>query len=331
MKTHKLKYSSFSEYVFAIKYGYVNNEGKIVPNLFTNPTAGYHLQTPLEVTKSGYGICFDIVELTRDYLNARGFVNESYYMEYKKGDVFESYAFIIYKRKNNLWYECVDNSWAEFVQTKGYFDKEILIKGVYEWFQDWVQLEHEDIDKSCFYLNKYKYPASVYSGKVPFHSFLTKNNYNQICRDEYSGMSIVFCKNKVLLLETKHNEFVFPKGHIEKGENSLQAAIRECFEESGVDLSNAEYLGECSSYDYTFSAGHLKIPNDDFYHTFGVNQIKKTIYVHVFKIPEFQEFNLESIFIKGSWININKAHYIITHDNTKKIYVEALRKLRKLS
>ena len=72
-------------------------------------------------------------------------------------------------------------------------------------------------------------------------------------------------------------EFVFPKGHIEQGETSLQAASRECKEESGIDLKNAEYLGECSSYTYTFSAGHLKITNNSIFHTFGVNKIIKKI------------------------------------------------------
>ena len=162
IKVNKLKYSSFTEYVFNIKHGYVNTKGEIIPDKFTNPTEDYHLQTPYELAKNGYGLCFDIVETCRDYLNEKGLINESYYIEYKKGDVFESYAFIIFKRKNNLWYECVDNTWTELVKTKGYFDKEILIKGIYDWFQDWVTKEYKNVDKTHFYLNRYKYPEQVY-------------------------------------------------------------------------------------------------------------------------------------------------------------------------
>ena len=164
---------------------------------------------------------------------------------------------------------------------------------------------------------------------MTLHEFCTQHNYIHKCRNEYSGMAIVFCNKKVLILETKHNEYVFPKGHIENGETSLDAAIRECREESGVNLSKSHYLGECSSYSYVFSAGHLKITNDDFHHTFCVNQIKKKIFVHVFKIDDFQDFHLENIFIKGSWVNINKAYNIITHDNTKKVYLEAMELLNK--
>lgn len=329
MKVNKLKYSNFSEYVFKLKYGYLNNSGKIIEGKFTNPTSDYHLQTPTELVNSEHGICFDIIELCRDYFNFRNIISESYYMEYKKGDIFESYAFIIFKRKNNLWYECPDNSWADLVRTKGYFDKDILIKSIYDWFQGWVYKEHKNIDKSYFYFNKYPYPKPVYDGEMTLHEFCTQANYNLLERNEYSGMAIVFCNRKVLILETKHNEFVFPKGHIEDGESSFDAAIRECKEESGVDLSKAKYLGECSSYSYVFSAGHLKIPNNDFYETFGINQIRKKIFVHVFKIDSFQNFHLENIFIKGTWINVNKAYNIITHDNTKKIYLEALKLLNK--
>ncbi len=327
MKVYRQKYFNFAEYVYNIKYGYIDKEGKKHLGEFTNPTDNYYLQKPNELVNSNCGICFDLVELMREYLTNKGLISESYYMEYKKGDVFESYAFIIY-RKNNLWYECPDNTWEELIKPKGYFDKEVLIKSIYDWFQDWISSEHKNIDKSAFFLNKYKKPEIVFERKISLHKFCTLNNYQNLTRNEESGMAIVFCKNKTLVLVTKHNEFVFPKGHIEIGETSLQAAVRECKEESGIDLSNAKYLGECSSYTYTFSAGHLKITNNSFFHTFGVNKIIKKIYVHVFSLSNFQEFNLENIFIKGRWIDNNDVFDIITHDNTKNIYQEAKKLLK---
>ncbi len=327
MKVLKQKYNQFAEFVFNIDYGYLDKDGNKHLGEFTNPTDNYYLQTPEETIKNGFGICFDTVELMREYFTSRNIQCESYYMEYNKDGIFESYAFIIY-RKNNLWYECPDNTWAELVSPKGFFDKEILIKEVYEWFQGWVYKEYSKIDKTAFFLNKYKKPTLVFERKVSLHKFCTLNNYQNVSRHEESGMSIVFCKNKTLVLVTKNNEYVFPKGHIEEGETSLMAAIRECKEESGIDLTNAKYLGECTSYDYTFSAGHLKITNNSFFHTFGVNQIDKKIYVHVFEIEDFQDFELENIFIKGKWIDNNNVINIITHENTKSIYLEALKLLR---
>jgi mutator protein MutT len=57
-------------------------------------------------------------------------------------------------------------------------------------------------------------------------------------------------KNKIALLYRKSlNDWTFPKGHIEPGENSEQAMIREIFEETGLTvtiidaLPNLEYAG----------------------------------------------------------------------------------------
>ena len=116
---------------------------------------------------------------------------------------------------------------------------------------------------------------------------------------------------------------------LEKGETSKDASIRECLEESGVSIKNAKYYGECGNYSYTFSGGHLKMPNDDFFHTFKVNSITKNIYVHVYEIDEFQDFTLEKIFINGYWVDISEAINIITHNNTKEIFLKALDLFRK--
>lgn len=45
----------------------------------------------------------------------------------------------------------------------------------------------------------------------------------------------------LLLRATKHGEWGFPKGHVDPGENLVQAALRECAEEAGIAL--VEFLG----------------------------------------------------------------------------------------
>ena len=327
MKIFKQKYNEFAEFVFNIDYGYIDTKGEKHLGKFTNPCENYHLQTSEELINSKVGLCFDNVELLREYFTIRGIQCESYYMEYRKNGIYESYAFMIY-RKNNLWYECPDNTWAELVTPKGYFDKEVLIKELYEWFQNWVYKEYLRVDKTGFYLNKYRKPTPVFEGKMTLNKFCTQQNYQNLTRHEESGMAIVFCKGKTLILVTKNKEYVFPKGHIEEGETSLMSAKRECKEESGIDLQDALYLGECKNYSYVFAAGHLKITNNSFFHTFGVNKIDKTIFVHVFEINEFQSFKLEDIFIKGKWIENERVPEVITHENTKTIYKEALKLLK---
>lgn len=324
MNIYNLKYGQFCQFVSRIAYGYIDKKGERHPNIFSNPDTFYALQYPHQLIKSKLGLCFDVVELYRSYLYKKGYQCESYYMEYNDGQILESHAFIIHKKKNGLWYECIDNSWTNEVYSKGYFDKESLIKSIYEWFQQYVSKEYSNINKTNFFLTSYNLPVPVFKGEKSLREFCANRKYLNTHRIEYSGMAIVFCKGKVLLLETKHKEFVFPKGHIEKGETSKDASIRECFEESGVTLANALHYGECGEYAYTFSGGHLKMPNDDFYRTFSVNSITKNIYVHVYEIFEFQEFKLEKIFINGYWVDINDTYDTITHNNTKEIFEKAL-------
>lgn len=325
MNIYEKNFKEFTEYVKNIRYGYIDNKGTIHLNVFMNPTDNYFLQSPVELEKSNVGLCFDIVEMYRSFLESKSVICESYYIEYHDGDILECHAFIIEQRKNKLWYECVDNSWANDFYARGYFDKDLLIKSIYEWFQNYISEEYKIVDKSNFYLNKYDYPKEVLEHKMSLRDFCYNRDYLDTHRVEYSGMSIVFCQNKVLVLETKHNEYVFPKGHIESGEDSKDASIRECFEESGIQISDAKYYGECGNYSYTFTPGHLKITNDDYYKTFKVNSITKNIYVHVYEIKNFQQFKLENIFIKGIWTDINDINQTISHENTKLIFKEALR------
>ena len=54
---------------------------------------------------------------------------------------------------------------------------------------------------------------------------------------------IVIWDGKVLLRRSKNNVWLFPKGHVEQGENLQQAAEREIEEETGVLAKAADYLG----------------------------------------------------------------------------------------
>ena len=327
MNFYSLNFFNLTNLVKKINYGYIDKDGEQHLGIFSNPDSNYLLQNPNQTLDNNIGLCFDIVEIYRAYLHHHGLYCESYYLEYSCGEILETHAFIIHRKKNNEWYECVDNSWDNDFYPRGYHDKDYLIKEIYEWFQDYVEQLHGPVDKTKFYLNKYLYPKQVYLKKLNLIDYCKNREYLGSYRIEFSGMAIVFYKDKTLVLETKHNEKVFPKGHIEYGESSKDASIRECLEESGVDLSNAKYLGDCGEYSYTFSSGHLKITNDNFYHTFGVNQITKTVYVHVYLLDRMQEFHLENIFIKGYWVNNSDIYDVVTHENTITVFKNALKLL----
>lgn len=70
---------------------------------------------------------------------------------------------------------------------------------------------------------------------------------------EFSAGGIVFKGNKVLL--TKHSQnkhWSFPKGWIEQGQTSKEAALREVKEEGGVEAEIVDKIGD-SKYIYTLN------------------------------------------------------------------------------
>ena len=72
----------------------------------------------------------------------------------------------------------------------------------------------------------------------------------------FSAGAIVFKEGKVLLIKNKSIKdkkvsfWGFPKGHLEKGEKSRDAALRELKEETGIEAEIVEKVGD-SKYVFT--------------------------------------------------------------------------------
>ena len=75
-------------------------------------------------------------------------------------------------------------------------------------------------------------------------------------KNETSAMAVVIYENKVLAtVEDIYGKptLSLPKGHVEQGETVLDAAIRECFEETDVQLNAQDAVKELPSYSYGFT------------------------------------------------------------------------------
>lgn len=59
---------------------------------------------------------------------------------------------------------------------------------------------------------------------------------------ETSAGGVVFNSNKILLLKKFNGGWVLPKGHVKKGEELSDTALREVKEETGVDAELGEYI-----------------------------------------------------------------------------------------
>ncbi|MCX7957176.1 MAG: NUDIX hydrolase [Endomicrobia bacterium] len=85
---------------------------------------------------------------------------------------------------------------------------------------------------------------------------------NDYVNFEYSAGGIVvdLANKKVLVIKTKNLKgdlvYTFPKGHIEKGETTQDAAIREVREETGVE---AKIIKELKDVNYWFVKNDKKI------------------------------------------------------------------------
>ena len=92
---------------------------------------------------------------------------------------------------------------------------------------------------------------------------------------ETSAGGLVRCKAKVLLVKVRNLEgekvWTFPKGHLEKGETSIQAALREVEEETGW---RCRCLGPLLDVNYKFKRqGRLVDKRVKWY---SMNPVEKT-------------------------------------------------------
>ena len=113
-------------------------------------------------------------------------------------------------------------------------------------------------------------------------------------KKEQSAGGIILKKEdgqtKILLVEHKNKTYVFPKGHIEKGETSQEAAKREIIEEVGLkDIEIGKKIGVVTRH---------SIKSDG-------TKVYKDITLFLIKVNNFNySNNAEEIF---DWFTIDKA------------------------
>ncbi len=118
-----------------------------------------------------------------------------------------------------------------------------------------------------------------------------------------AGGIILNKKNEVLLLyQIKHNDWTFPKGHIENGENPETAALREVNEETGLspiilkELPILNYTNRNNEYSethmYLMGCGEDKDLKEEY-------EGNKLLWVSVDKVADKLSFdNLKEYFKK---------------------------------
>ncbi|MBI4235041.1 NUDIX domain-containing protein [Candidatus Peregrinibacteria bacterium] len=129
--------------------------------------------------------------------------------------------------------------------------------------------------------------------------------------DEISAGIVLFYERKgekfYLLLKYPGSHFDFPKGHLEKGETELAAAIRELEEETGI--SGIEILKPFREEIYYTYEHNGKLSNKMVSFFLAKTSKKSVTLSH-----EHHDF---------VWLPYEKAHSKITYDNSRKVLEKA--------
>ena len=132
---------------------------------------------------------------------------------------------------------------------------------------------------------------------------------------EFSAGGIVVNNGKVLLIKNaalrdpKKAYWGFPKGHIDKGEKSEEAAVREVREETGLDVEMVKKLGD-SRYVFTNKAGQ---------------KVFKIVVYFLFKYISGELKPQELEILELSWYEPEEAYKLLSFKKDQEFLQKALK------
>ncbi len=135
---------------------------------------------------------------------------------------------------------------------------------------------------------------------------------------EFSSGGVIIKKTandiKVLLIKDGYGRWTWPKGHIEKGETSKAAALREICEEVG--LKNISTIEKISSIKYFY---HLK---DEL--------IFKTVFIYLFEAVGNEALRvLRSEISAAKWLTPENALDKVEYEGSKEVLKKAIERFKR--
>ena len=130
-----------------------------------------------------------------------------------------------------------------------------------------------------------------------------------------AGGIIINNNGKVVVVNQNHDSWSLPKGHVDDGETLLDAAIREIYEETGIQ--NPKLIKPVGSF------GRYRIGldgNDDLSHY-------KTIHIFLFESNQTKLKPIDKNNPEAKWLTYKEAEKILTHPNDKKFFKEAIKSI----
>lgn len=175
----------------------------------------------------------------------------------------------------------------------------------------------ENIKPEILYLNSKKFNQNPLDGTLMNDKEAESVVFDflgEIYNKEESSMAIVFYKDYILTtVEEVYDRptLSLPKGHLENGESKLDAAIRECFEETNEVITKDNYVDELKPFVITFINHHNKL-------------VKKIIYPLIFRVDKMGNLKSKEERIKKvKYLKIGEFLLKCTYDNVKLMIMEA--------
>lgn len=139
-----------------IKYGFIDKNKNIYQdyeNWDNSFSLKYHLQSPQELLKNEYGVCWDQVELERYLFEKQNIKVKTYFIISYDEKIYPTHTFLTYELNNKYyWFE---HSWEPYRGVKEYQNEKELIDDVENKFNN--MLKNKKI-KNNIYIYEYSKP-----------------------------------------------------------------------------------------------------------------------------------------------------------------------------
>ena len=132
---------------------------------------------------------------------------------------------------------------------------------------------------------------------------------------ESAGGVVLNSKGQVLVVNQNGDSWSLPKGHLDPGENELEAARREIHEESGIrQLELVKQLG-------TYERARIGLDGSD-----DKNEIKR-ITLFLFRTKEMRLDPQDPKNPEARWVDRAKVPELLTHAKDREFFLNAMKEI----